>query len=142
MSWIIYALATPFFFTCTNFIEKYLVEKKIKDSIVITILLGLSYSGLGIGILFLLSWPQIPLFQLLILLLSGILLVIYLIPYFKALELDDASRVVPLFQVVPVIVLVLSYFLLHEMPTEKQLFAFAFIITGGFILGSENISTR
>ncbi len=105
----------------------------------VTILTGFSYSLIGIAVLWILSFPPLPLPQLLLVTASGILLVLYLIPYFKALAIDDASRVVPLFQVVPVMVLILSFIFLNEKLSWEQFFGFLLIVFGGFILGSEKI---
>jgi drug/metabolite transporter (DMT)-like permease len=77
--------------------------------------------------------------QLILILISGIFLDFYLIPYFKALTLDDASKVVPLLQFSPIFVLVLSYIFLDEALTSRQLLGFALIIVSGFVLGAERI---
>jgi uncharacterized membrane protein len=137
--WIYFALASAAFYSVTNFIEKYLVEKKIKDPLIITIFSGLTSLILGIIILAFKGFQVIETVQLILILISGIFLVFYLIPYLKALELDDASKVVPLLQFSPIFVLVLSYIFLGEALTSKQLLGVALIIVGGFALGAERI---
>jgi uncharacterized membrane protein len=49
--WIYFALASAAFYSVTNFIEKFLVEKRIKDPLLITIFSGLTSLILGIIIL-------------------------------------------------------------------------------------------
>lgn len=141
MSWLIFAFATPFLFSLTNFIDKFLIEKRIKDPIGIVILGGFISGIFGIAIALFHGFVLLNFFQTFILLISGILLVLYLIPYFKALSLDDPSRVVPLFQVVPLIVLFVSSVILHEQLTNMQLAGFFITMIAGFFLGTEKADT-
>lgn len=139
--WFYYALATPAIYSITNFIDKFLVDKKVKKPIVLTVANGFVVCLLGIIIGLFGAFTSIPLLQLILILIAGILLEIYIWPYYEALKRDDASRVVPLFQFVPVIVLVFSALLLREGLTGRQLFGFAFIFTGGFILSLKKLES-
>lgn len=142
MAWLFFAISAYALYSVTNFIYKFLIEKRIKDPIAIVILGGFEYLILG-GVIFLAAGARfIPLNQSLLLLLAGCLLTFYLIPYFKALKLEDTSRVVPLFQFYPIITLILSFVFLHEILTFKALLGFALVIVGGFILGTEKISGK
>src|SRR5579863_5629115 len=107
ISWIFFAISAQALFGVSAFIDKFLVEKRIKEPFLITILAGLASLTMGILIFIFKGFHVIEIKQLVLILVSGILLELYLIPYFKALAIDDASRVVPLFQFVPVFVLVL-----------------------------------
>lgn len=54
--------------------------------------------------------------------------------YLYALEKDEASRVVPLFQLIPVLAFVFGYLFLGEILTAPQLIGSAFIMTGALAL--------
>lgn len=116
--------------------------KKIKHPSTAAIIGGLFSLIVGIVIFAIRGFHLLPTLQIGLLFLSGILLVLYLIPYFKALSLDDTSRVVPLFQFFPIFVLIISYLFLHESLNGKQLFGFAFITIGGFLLGAKQIDKK
>ncbi len=139
MPWLFWALLSPFLFSITNFFDKFLIEKKIKDPIIITILSGILYLLFGTVVLLVKGFPHISFAQLILILLSGIFLEFYLIPYFKALSIDDTSQVVPLFQFVPVFSLVFAYIFLHEILTHNQFIGFIGILIGGFVLGAEKL---
>lgn len=139
MSWIFFAVAAPALFAATNFVDKFLVEKKVKDPLFITILSGLASLALGIVILFVRGFSLIETKQLVLLLVSGVLLELYLIPYFKALAIDDASRVIPFFQFVPIFVLILSFIVLGEVFAAKQVLGAILIVLGSFILATERL---
>lgn len=141
MPWIIFALLTPSLFGISNFIDKFLVEKRIKSksALLITIFMGLVSFLLGIIILTFKGFPLFSPIQILLVLISGIFLNFYLFPYFKALTLDDASRIVPFFSFIPIFILILSYVFLGEKLTSRELIGFMIVISGSFILGAEKI---
>jgi bacterial/archaeal transporter family protein len=139
MSWIVFAIAAQALFAVSNFIDKFLIDKRIKDPLLVTILAGLASLLLGLLIFLMRGFTLIETKQLVLLLISGILLELYLIPYLKALTMDDASTIVPLFQFVPVFVLILSYIILGESLTGKQFLGSVFIIAGGFVIAAKKI---
>ncbi len=139
MPWIIFALLTPAMFGISNFIDKFLVEKRIKNPLLITLFMGVISFFLGIFIVITRGFPMLPQTEFVLIIISGILLNFYLLPYFKALSLDDASRIVPFFSFIPIFILILSYLFLGDRLTTRELIGFAIVIFGGFILGAEKI---
>lgn len=140
MTWLTIALIASFLFGTTNFIDRFLVEKRIKDPFFVSILGGVAAVIAAIAIvvirgLELMEWSGIA-----ILLFGGFASIIALVPWYKAIKLDDTSRVVPYFQLIPVVVLVLSYVLLGEELTRNQLIGFVLIIAGGLSLAIERSS--
>ncbi len=137
MSWILLSLIAPLLYSFTNYLEKFLIDKKIKNPLNLVILGGILSFFISLLIFLIHGFVLLNITQILILIISGILGLFYLIPYFKALALDDASRVIPLFQFLSIFVLILSYFLLHEQLSQFQLLSFIFILTGGILLSLE-----
>ena len=139
MNWFIYAIAAPFLNAIDSLGEKLLVDKHVTDAIVIVFNEGLLFFLFGLSILL---WHHViilPFIQTFALLVSGMLFIYYLIPYFKALSDEDASSVVPLFQFIPIIVLILSFLFLKEAITVKELVGFFIIFFGAFTLTSDRI---
>jgi drug/metabolite transporter (DMT)-like permease len=122
--------------------EKFLIEKKIKYASAVVILGSLLTLGLGFFLWALRGFHVLPVLQIILLLASGVLNVLYLLPYFQALARDDASRVVPLFQFFPIFVLIVSYLFLHERLTQPELFGFGLVTVGGFLLGLEKVEKK
>lgn len=139
MPWIVFALATPIFYGTTNFIDKFLVEKRIREPIVLTVLTGYLASLVGVLVILARGLEVLEASQIGLLFLAGILLNIYLLPYFDAIRLDDVSRVMPLFQFIPIFVLVMSAIFLQESFIRQQLLGFVLIVAGGFIIATERI---
>ncbi|KKR33418.1 MAG: Conserved hypothetical membrane protein, DUF6 family [Candidatus Gottesmanbacteria bacterium GW2011_GWC2_39_8] len=140
MSWFIYAIAAPFVWSFTNFIDKFLVEKKI-GVYTFYIFTVWFYALSGIIILLIIGKPFLPINSAIFALLSGICF-LYLIPYFIALKLEDTSRIMPLFEFTPLFVLIISYLFLHETLTLLQLLSFPFIVAGAFLLGLQKLEGK
>ncbi len=139
MPWYFFAAATPILYSFTNFIDKFLVDKKIKEPLAITSLFALTMGILGLIAIVVLGFPWFGIFQTLLILSSGLLLTFYLLPYFQAMKLDDASRVVPLFQFIPVFTLILSFIFLKETLAFKQVIGLVLVVFAGILLSAEKI---
>jgi len=72
-------------------------------------------------------------------LITGALFNYQMLPYFKALQITDASRVVPLYQFTPFFALVFAYLFLHESLSYKALIALVLLVLGGFIISIEKV---
>ncbi|MFZ1549383.1 MAG: EamA family transporter, partial [Microgenomates group bacterium] len=128
MNWLFFALLGPAIYVIINFIDKYIISRKIKDYSAMPIF-G-SITGFVIGLLFwaLSNYPILQPFDALILILSGVFTIWGTVFYFKALSSEEASNVVLFFQAIPLMVLVLSIIFLHESLTTVQGFGFLIIL--------------
>lgn len=105
---------------------------------ILAVMGGLITCLVGGVVLAFMGWPVFPIKQILILLFAGILFELALVPWYKALSLDDASRVGPLFQSIPVMVLVMSFLFLGERLGGQELLGFLLVLIGGFLLSVKN----
>jgi drug/metabolite transporter (DMT)-like permease len=130
--WFLIALIPPILFAINNVIDQFVARDYFADSVLAFLCLG-GFINLAILPFFLFFWPEAlgaTLPQKLWLILSGIAYMTACYPYIKALQEDDASYAVPLFQTVPVFVLILGWIFLHEILTKEQLIASAIILIG------------
>ena len=140
MSWFLFALIGPFLYAICNYTDKVLLEKYFKEGGVGTLILFTSLlSALALPFLF---WAdptifQMSIFAVAVLAVVSILNTLVLWFYFLAIKDDEASIVVVFYQLVPVLGLVLGYFILHETITQMQLFAMAIILLGTTIISFE-----
>lgn len=142
MHWLIYAILSPVVASSTNYIEKFLLEKELDDSVVFLIFMAVVDLLFCIPLFLLHGFAGPSLAQILILLLAGALNTFYVLPYFQALKLEETSRVVPLFQFVPVFTLVLSSFFLGEKLNSHELLGFALILFGGFFISVNKLDSK
>jgi drug/metabolite transporter (DMT)-like permease len=113
--------------------DKFLLSKKIHSSIVYAFYVGI-WSFLNIFILFLDPWvPNVQ--ELMLDLLAGLLFLVTLVFWYKALHQSEATRVVPIVgAMTPVFSFLLSFAFLGEKLSERQLLAFAILIIGGVLI--------
>lgn len=140
MTWFLLAFIAMVLFGTTNFIDRFLVEKRIKDPFFVSIIGGILAPLIGVIVFVMRGFPMLPVRDAGILVLGGLLAEVALVPWYKAIKIDDTSRVVPYFQFIPVIILGMSYLLLGERLTMNQLIGFALIIVGGLSLAIEHPS--
>ena len=146
MNWLIIAFLAPLFWAISNFIDKLLISKYFKGGIG-TLIIYSCLMGLPVAILIFLFKPevlQVSFALALFMLLNGGLYSIYLFPYLKALHKADASTVIPVFQIIPVLSYLLAFLILGETLSKKQVIASLLIITGaiGISLKWEGRRTR
>ncbi len=134
MSWFFIALAAPFLWSFVNIFDQYLVSKFStgeKSSgglilftsligIVVAIIVGINKSGIF----------QIPVTNMLLLILTGVITISWFILYLFALEIEDVSAVVPWFLTVPIFGFGLGYLFLGEMLTQHQLIGSVIVLIG------------
>jgi drug/metabolite transporter (DMT)-like permease len=142
MSWLLFAILPYALYSVTNYIEKFVIDKEVNDVGTLTILSGFLTIIVAVFLFVIKGFPLINPLQALILLAIGMLLIFYYVPYFNALSLDDASRVVPLYQFYPIFSLILSFIFLHERLKGMQFIGFGLITVGGFLLGTERVSGK
>ncbi len=137
-----FAIASYAIDAAINYIDKFLLSKYILHPTIITVYSGFMAVVASFFIILFTGFHKIDTKSLLIIVSSGLLTEMILLPYFKALTLDETSRVVPLFQFVPVIVIALSTIILHEHFLLKQFIGAVIIILAGFLLSVKKIESR
>lgn len=113
--------------------DKFLLSKKIHSSIAYAFYVGI-WSIFALVILWIDPW--LPNFQQLLLdLIVGLLYLITLVFWYKALHQSEATRVVPIVgALVPVFSFIFSLVFLGESLSERQLLAFFILIIGGILI--------
>lgn len=136
MSWIIYSLIAPIFFSLSNFIDKYSLEKNVSNMFDFLFFSSI-FGWLFLPILVLIfGLPEFNVFSLLPIGL-GVMLVYSYGFYGKALEVGETSRIVILFKLIPVLTLALGFLLLGQTLTLLQFIAFLLVLSGAVFVSVE-----
>jgi len=134
MTWIVLALIAPLFWAFSNLFDKYALDRVSKN---IPDFIFFGTMGSFVVVLSLLSFANLgPISNNLLVLaiLGGALINYSYIFYAKALEKADASSVVPLFQTIPIFVLVLGFLFFDELISKAQFIGFFVVFVGGLVL--------
>lgn len=134
---ILFAILSPAIFAVSNYIDKFLLEKHDISPTLITIYGGIFAIAAGLLVLLFTGFYPIDLRSLLIILTSGFLTSIYLLPYYKALQTNETSIVIALLYLYPFFVLVLEYILLGESLSTRQYTGSFLMIAAGCLLSIE-----
>lgn len=129
MNWLFFALLAPAIYTIVNFIDKYIIEVKVKDYRGMPIFGAIT--GFFVGTLFwiITGRPLLPPKDALLIMLAGMFTIWGAAFYFKALAKEETSKIIIFFQLSPLLVLLFSSIFLKESLSVKQLVGFAFILT-------------
>jgi drug/metabolite transporter (DMT)-like permease len=137
MNWFLIALVGPVLYAATNHIDKYLLEKYFKGGKAgVMVLFSALFSVFALPFIYIIE-PKVFSLGLLTttaLSLNGMISIVCLILYFKALQDEEASAVVPFFQTIPIFGFILGYFILGETLNLKQVLACLLIIAGTIII--------
>ena len=139
MNYILIALFSYAVLAVVNILDKYLVtgffNKPIPYAVFVTameapILLVIPFNGLIV--------PKLPI--MLLCFSIGALFFAAVIPYCKAMSLEEPSRVTTLYQLVPLFVIVISVLFRQELLNTKSIFGFFFLLAGGIIISMRRIN--
>jgi len=144
MNWFYIALIAPVLYAICNHIDKNLLEKYFKGGEAgALVLFSALFSVFALPIIY---WIEPAVFSLdlktiTVLTLNGMITVVCIILYLKALKDDEASTVVPFTQMIPIFGFILGYFVLGEVLNGRQMFA-CFLVIVGIIILSLNLSEK
>lgn len=133
MNWLIIAILAYFINAGVYVADKFLLSKKIHSSITYAFYVGI-WSIFNFFLLFFAPWlPSIK--ELALDLSAGILFLITLIFWYKALHQSEATRIVPMVgALVPIFSFVLAFLFLGESLNSRQILAFFILIAGGVLI--------
>ena len=142
--WFFIALLNPTLHAGVNHFDKYLLSKYFKEVQVGSLVIFSALFAvvlLPIVALFAPDFMQVSLLHGIILTLNGMLIVLAIICYLYALDEDEASFVVPLFQMIPIFGLIIGFAFLGEIIAIKTIVGGLIVIAGSTIL-SLNIKNK
>lgn len=151
MTWFWIALIGPVLYSVTNHVDKYLISKYFKNGEAGALVLFSSlFAVVTLPIIYFIEPAvfSLRIVAIAALSLDGIMNVVCLILYLKALRDEEASVVLPFYQTIPIFSFILGYFVLGEILSAKQLLACGLIIIGTIIIslnfanGALNIKKR
>ena len=140
MQWFFIALGSVFLWSIVTYLDKFIIERFIKNRGVGSLILFSSlFAGIVIPIIAIIN-PEvfsIPITDIFLLCVSGVLGSLAVIFYLYALEHEDTSLIVPLFQLIPIFSYILGFIFLKEALSGKQIIAGLIVIVGAMIITLE-----
>lgn len=142
MNWLFFAILAQAVYTVVVYIDKFILEKEVTDYKGIPIYSAIVAVVFGFIIWFLTGRPILAFTDASLILLTGVLTIWGLAVYFKALTSNEASKLMILFQMTPVITLLLSFFLLGERISVAQLLGFFLILFSSIAISVNKVTKK
>lgn len=140
--WALLTVISVIIWAVGNIIDKFLLSKYFKNPYIPTIFVSI-FGFLASIVIFLAVEITFPTIELLIIsLLVGFLYAFVNLFYFKSLFIEEVSRVVPLFTLVPLFVLILAALFLNEVFTNAVYLGIMLLVAGAFIISWEHGESR
>ena len=138
MNWIVLVFIAVFADAIRIFIDNYTSDVFFKGRGAASQKLFYGYACIVIGaVLFAIFRPDLSSVPIIIptaLFISGCLVSVSGIPYYKALEIDDSTNISIFIQLAPIFYLILGWFLLGETFSPMQLVAFCIILSAPLLI--------
>ena len=135
--WLFFAFLTPALYPFANYCDKVALDHFGIKPLQLCAVVYFGFAVQSLAVALAVGGPFGPLTAGAPLLLAGVLFVLFALPYYKALTLDEASVVVPLFQFSPVFVILFDVAVLGERFTPNQALGSAIILGCGFACAVE-----
>jgi uncharacterized membrane protein len=132
MNWIVIAIGAHFFWALVNIGDKHVIANKVKNPYVYMVWLAF----LGILAAAIIPFVDfiIPTGMILFWLILGSALPLFsTVPYFKALQIEEVTRINIWWQMIPIFSFVIAWFVLDEKFNLNLIFAFALLVIGGIV---------
>lgn len=108
MNWVILVVTASLLLAVVNTLDKYVLTKWVRNPLVSVLVLGLIGLVGGGAIFVTRGFAPMSAFNIFLALIAGICYLLAVIFYFKALKIEEMSRVVPLFYLSPLFILVFA----------------------------------
>jgi len=132
--WFILGFLAALVWAFTNTIDKYVISKLVKTPIVPMIIFGVVGFLVSIVIYFVRGFQPLSYIHLSLVLLSGTIYLVTTYFYFRALQIEEVSRIVPLYYISPLFILLLAFLFLGEILIPLNYLGVLLLITGVILL--------
>lgn len=141
-SWFFYALIYPLAYSIGNSIDKFLLEKKVKNLYAYSVLVGAILFISALIVAYFVDLPVLNFKMLFFACLSGITFGVVCLIYYHLLTYQELSRVIGIGYLFPAFVALYSRIFLGEQLQPIKYFAIGIAILGSVILSVENDKTK
>ena len=138
MSWILFSILATIVWAIVNTVDKYILTKLVRKPVILLMILGII--GLIASFLVYLfhGFSYLSYFNIALAFAAGILYIIGILFYFKAVKIEEISRVIPLLYLSPLFVSILAAIFLGEIFTPIKYLGIFLLIIGAIFISSKN----
>lgn len=137
--WAVFSILAAFCWAIVNIVDKYVLTKWIRKPILPVIILGIVGLIAGIMVYLIYGFSYLSCFNIVLALLAGIFFLLMSIFYFKAVKIEEISRVIPLFYLSPLFILLFAGIFLGEIFTPLKYLGIFLLVVGAILISSKDV---
>jgi len=138
MSWILFSILSAVVWAIVNTVDKYVLTKLVKKPVVPLMILGIIGLIASFFVHLFHGFSYLSYFNIALAFVAGILYVIGILFYFKAVKIEEISRVIPLLYLSSLFVSILAAIFLGEIFTPIKYLGIFLLIIGAVSISSKN----
>lgn len=138
MNWVVFTVASAATTALSNIIDRVVLTKWVKDARFAMVITGIVWGLVGVALAI---NSELSLNQGVLALGVGMLIPLSYFTYYKAVQLEEVSRIVPFFYFCPLFVLLIAFFFLGEVLTSRQYLGAALLVAGAVVVTVRPTST-
>lgn len=139
MLWAILAVAAAFVWSIGNVLDKFAVTKLARNPAVPLMFLGVISLFASLLIYAFKGFSGLSPFHILLAIAVGMALIPAILLYFKALQIDEVSRIIPILYVSPLFILIMAAFFLGEVFTYEKYLGIFLLVAGAVLVSVKNL---
>jgi transporter family protein len=134
MSWILFSVLAALTWAVVNIIDKYVLDKLVRKPIIPVMVMGVIGLIASIFIFIFKGFSYLSIFNILLTFISGFFYVIAILFYFKAVQIEEISRIIPLWHFAPLFTLILATIFLGEIFTPIKYIGILLLVSGVILI--------
>ena len=134
MVWLGFALLAPLMWAIGNVVDKYAISKWLKDPTVLLVFFGFAGFLAAVGIYIFKGFGAIPPIGIISALAAGAIYSFANLCYYRALQWEEVSRVIPIIYLDPLFTALFSAFFLKEIFSPLKYGAVLLIVLGSLLI--------
>lgn len=140
MSWILFTIIGITFWSFANIIDKHVIDKRLKNTVLAAVLFEFISLFPAFWILSAYGFPKLSFVFLLAAAAAGLLKIGAYWLYFRSLKVEEASRVVALYNLSPLIVPVFAFLMLGETVGPEKYLGIVLLVAGSVLISLKDVS--
>jgi len=138
--WIFFSILAALCWAIVNIVDKYILTKWVRNPLIPVIILGIIGLIASIIVYFIYGFSYLSYFNIFLAFIAGIFYLLMSIFYFKAVKIEEISRVSPLFYLSPLFILFFAAIFLGEVFTPLKYLGIFLLVFGAILISSRNLS--
>ena len=140
MEWVLFSVLSAFAYAIVNLVDKYVLTNWIKNPIIPILIQGVVGLIAGIVIYFIFGFSDLSYINIFLAFMSGIFYILSAWFYFKAVKIEEISRIIPILYLAPLFILILASIFLGEFFAPIKYLGIIFLIIGAILISAKKIT--